>query len=429
MQEESENWLYFSHGIELKRGERRKGRENKTPQEKYDRWVNVLRTLEEKTDKNIIIWDVNESGGYWPLISTETDNMLERIHQYSHPDNKIWYVNGDAHAESNYNDWYNLVKPKMRINMSPLVPSIAVDIFTKRLKEIPKDHPLNGNFMPKHKKYRVICMVNQPKISRLFTLRELAGLQGFIYSFNCTETGSIQSDGSSSNDNFNEKLNRLGKFKSWVWKENGNAIEIRGGVKDKGNVADRIYRVDIAVAFNMSNGEFDQSKRINFRTPFEGLKDDNDAYHDFLPVQEWLDSSMELINETYQVKAFGLSDKTCKVLGFCKPFLVIGCAGWYKTFRKLGFELYDELFDYSFDEIESFRDRHKHIMNQIKDILSMEENKFNSKIDSLNDKLEFNKRHLLEYRDKTDWGETSQMDTMIFEMARKIDERLAVSNS
>ena len=68
-------------------------------------------------------------------------------------------------------------------------------------------------------------------------------------------------------------------------------------------------------------------------------------------------------------------------------------------------------------------------MNQIKDILSMEENKFNSKIDSLNDKLEFNKRHLLEYRDKTDWGETSQMDTMIFETARKIDERLAVSNS
>ena len=272
-------------------------------------------------------------------------------------------------------------------------------------------------------------MVNQPKLSRLFTLRELAGLQGFIYSFNCTETRSIQSDGSSSDDNFNEKLSSLGKFKSWVWKENGNSIEIRGGEKDRGNVADRNYRVDTAVAFNMSNERFDQSKRINFRTPFEGLEGDNDAYHDFLPVQEWLDSSMELINETYQVKAFGLSDKTCKVLGFCKPFLVIGCAGWYKTFRELGFELYNELFDYSFDKIESFRDRHKHIIYQIKNILSLEENEFNYRIDSLNDKLEFNKKHLLEYRDKTGWSDTSQTDTMIFEMARKIDERLAVSNS
>ena len=429
MQEESENWLYFSHGRELKRGERLNRRENNTPKEKYDRWGNVLKRLEVKTDKNIIIWDVNESGGYWPLLSTETDNMLERIHNSSHPDNKIWYINGDAHAESNYNDWYNLVKPKMRINMFPLVPSIAVDIFTKRLKETPKDHPLNADFMPKHKKYRVICMVNQPKISRLLTLRELAGLPGFIYSFNCTETGSVQSDGSSSDDNFNELLYHLGTFKSWEWKENGNSIEIRGGVKYKGNVADSTYRVDRAVAFNMSNERFDQTKRVNFKTPFEGLKNDNDAYHDFLPVQEWLDSSIELINETYQVKAFGLSDKTCKVLGFCKPFLVIGCAGWYKTFSKLGFKLYDELFDYSFDEIESFRYRHKHIMNQIKDILSMDENEFNSRISSLKDKLEFNKRHLVEYRDKTDWGETSQMDTMIFEMARKIDERLDVSHS
>ena len=66
---------------------------------KYDRWKNVLKRLGEKTDKNIIIWNANESGGYWPLLSTETDNMLERIHNYSHPDNKIWYVNGDAHAE------------------------------------------------------------------------------------------------------------------------------------------------------------------------------------------------------------------------------------------------------------------------------------------------------------------------------------------
>ena len=56
MQEESENWLYFSHGRELKRGERLNRRENNTPKEKYDRWGNVLKRLEVKTDKNIIIW-------------------------------------------------------------------------------------------------------------------------------------------------------------------------------------------------------------------------------------------------------------------------------------------------------------------------------------------------------------------------------------
>jgi len=419
MQNESGNWLYFSHGREFKKGEKRKKNEGKGehPQEKHDRWKNVLKRLGEKIDKNIIIWDANESGGYWPLLSTETDNMLERIHNYSHPDNKIWYVSGDAHAESNYNDWYELVKPKMRINMYPLVPSVALDIFVKRLNELPPDHLLLGNFMPIHKKYRVISMINQPKISRILTLRELAGRPGFVYSFNCTQTNSIGTDGISTDEDFDGVTKSLGSFGSWKWKENGNAIEFREGRRRGGNIADSTYRVDLPCGFNMSNERFDQTKRIHFKTSFKGLEDDTDAYHDFLPVQEWLDSSIELINETYQVKAFGLSDKTCKVLGFCKPFLVIGCTGWYKTFKKLGFELYDELFDYSFDEIESFRYRHEAIMTQIKDILDMDKDILNKKLHNIQDKLEYNRRHLLEYRDKTDWVKTG-----IFEIAKQIDE-------
>ena len=302
--------------------------------------------------------------------------------------------------------------------MYPLVPLIALDIFTRRLQGLPSDHPLLGSFMPIHKKYRVISMVNQPKLSRILTLRELAGVPGFIYSFNCTQTNSVGTDGTSTNEDFDKLTKSLGTFRSWKWKENGNAIEFRGGTKPlKGNIADSTYRIERSVEFNMSNERFDQTKRVHFKTPFEGLEDDTDAYHDFLPVQEWLDSSIELINETYQVKAFGLSDKTCKVLGFCKPFLVIGCAGWYKTFKKLGFKLYDELFDYSFDEIESFRYRHEAIMTQIKNILDSNNNIFNKKLHSIQDKLEYNKRHLLEYRDKTDWVKTG-----IFEIAKQIDE-------
>ena len=54
---------------------------------------------------------------------------------YSHPDNKIWYLNGDANAEHIYNDWCELVKPKMRITMYPLVPSSARDICASRFRK------------------------------------------------------------------------------------------------------------------------------------------------------------------------------------------------------------------------------------------------------------------------------------------------------
>ena len=394
MQNGSENWLYFSHGFQFKsRKEFEMPREDS--RHKGDGWGLALKRLEEKTDKNIIIWNANESGGYWPLLSNESDNMLELIHNYSHPDNKIWYVNGEAHAESNYKEWCELVKPKMRINMYPLVPSAALDIFVGRLKKLSSDHPLLGNFMPIHMKYRVISMINQPKISRILTLRELAGIPGFIYSFNCTEVQNIREDGSETDESFDRLTKKLKSFRSWAWEKNGNAIKFDNRINER-------YIVDLPCGYNMSNERFVQTKRIHFKTPFEGLEGDSDAYHDFLPVQEWLESSIELINETYQVKVFGLSDKTCKVLGFCKPFLVIGCSGWYKAFKELGFELYDELFDYSFDEIESFRDRHKAIMTQIKGILNIDREVLNKKILEIQGKIQYNKRQLLEYRDDVD---------------------------
>ena len=82
MQNVSGNWLYISYG----------------------NWIEDLKILKEKTDKNILIWNPNESGGYWPLLGAQYDNVLELIHNYSHPDNKIWYLNGDYNAEQIYND-------------------------------------------------------------------------------------------------------------------------------------------------------------------------------------------------------------------------------------------------------------------------------------------------------------------------------------
>ena len=56
-------------------------------------------------------------------------------------------------------------------------------------------------------------------------------------------------------------------------------------------------------------------------------------------------------------------------------------------------------------------------MTQIKNILDSNNNIFNKKLHSIQDKLEYNKSHLLEYRDKTDWVKTG-----IFEIAKQIDE-------
>ena len=410
MQNESGNWLYISHGRAYESKE-----EFLTPPKVpkppgFDHWNYSLERLKEKTDKNIIIWNANESGGYWPLLGDQHDNVLEIIHNYSHPDNKIWYLNGDANAEHIYNDWCELVKPKIRITMYPLVPSSARDICASRFRKFKTLYqPVEDVLIPS--KYRVISMVNQPKISRILTLRELAGRPGFTYSFNCTEVTSIGKDGSETDEFFTSFIERMHHLSSWKWVKNGDAIEFN-------NRSDETKYVDLSCGFNMSNERFDQTKRIHFKTPFtQGFEDDTDAYHDFLPVQEWLESEIDLIIETYHIRAFGLSDKTCKALVHCKPFLVVGCAGWYKIFEQLGFKLYDELFDYSFDEIESFRYRHEAIMAQMKDILNMDKSEFDKKILDIQDKIYYNKKQLLECREHVD----------VFKITKQIDEEKGIT--
>ena len=74
--------------------------------------------------------------------------------------------------------------------------------------------------------------------------------------------------------------------------------------------------------------------------------------------------------------------------------------------------MYDELFDYSFDKIESFRRRHQAIISQIKDILNMDRDVLNKKILDIQGKIQYNKRQLLECRD---------VKMNIFEMAKQID--------
>ena len=74
-----------------------------------------------------------------------------------------------------------------------------------------------------------------------------------------------------------------------------------------------------------------------------------------------------------------------------KPFLTIGCQNWYKYFESYGFQLYDELFDYSFDSLPSYKDRWEHIMNQCDKILDTSHNELNDKIEKMKPKLKYNK--------------------------------------
>jgi len=64
--------------------------------------------------------------------------------------------------------------------------------------------------------------------------------------------------------------------------------------------------------------------------------------------EEYHRSFMQLVTES-TIKCNVISEKTIAALAMKKPFLVSSCKGFHKMLVDLGFQLYDEIFDYNFD--------------------------------------------------------------------------------
>lgn len=85
-----------------------------------------------------------------------------------------------------------------------------------------------------------------------------------------------------------------------------------------------------------------------------------------IPI-EYKKGFLDIVNETGLETPF-LTEKTYRALLFGKPFIVNGAKGTHKAIESLGFKLYDELFDYSFDSIQDDETRIKEISKQIENI-------------------------------------------------------------
>lgn len=81
----------------------------------------------------------------------------------------------------------------------------------------------------------------------------------------------------------------------------------------------------------------------------------NDKQQHRLPKQ-YYESFCQLVSESSE-DTIMLSEKTAVPLIVGKPFLVAGQKHFHKFLKDKGFELYDEIFDYSFDDVDNIEDR------------------------------------------------------------------------
>ena len=126
-------------------------------------------------------------------------------------------------------------------------------------------------------------------------------------------------------------------------------------------------------------------QQILLRDQVDGFKN-----QEILPLEYAL-SFMQIVPETDNT-AFGISEKTAMPLFFNKPFLVAGSMNFHKKLQELGFKLYDELFDYSFDSEPDTKIRYDLIAQNVKRYTDKSPIELKEIYDSVFEKCMYNKR-------------------------------------
>lgn len=113
-------------------------------------------------------------------------------------------------------------------------------------------------------------------------------------------------------------------------------------------------------------------------------------FWDWLP-EEYGQSFMQIVGESVPHCTL-ISEKTVVPILHNKPFLTVSCKGFHRYLEELGFKLYTEIFDYSFDDMEKVSDRCEGIAQNVIKVHNMLGTEGHAAVMAkIKDKLRYNK--------------------------------------
>lgn len=113
----------------------------------------------------------------------------------------------------------------------------------------------------------------------------------------------------------------------------------------------------------------------------------------------YTDTIFNIITETtFENNSLNLTEKSFKAIANCHPYLVIGDVNTNKHIKDLGFELYDDLIDYSFDSIDDNGVRLNTALKEVRRIYTLGESGIFEWYKKNVDKIEYNKTKFFEYK-------------------------------
>lgn len=106
---------------------------------------------------------------------------------------------------------------------------------------------------------------------------------------------------------------------------------------------------------------------------------------------EYYNSFAQLVIES-STEALIVTDKTAAALIIGKPFLVASCPFFHEHLQSMGFELYNEIFDYSFDKVYNQTKRFDMIAENLVNLSKIPNSELRNLASKIRDKVEHNKK-------------------------------------
>ncbi len=117
---------------------------------------------------------------------------------------------------------------------------------------------------------------------------------------------------------------------------------------------------------------YDEFDKIGFNVldwDYPNHKNDVFSNLKYTTKSHYADTYFNIITETsFENNSLNLTEKSFKAFANCHPFLIIGDMDTHKYLQSLGFELYDELIDYSFDSMPDNQKRLNDALGQIRKV-------------------------------------------------------------
>ena len=146
---------------------------------------------------------------------------------------------------------------------------------------------------------------------------------------------------------------------------------------------------------------YDEFDKIGFNVldwDYPNHKNDVFSNLKYTTKSHYADTYFNIITETsFENNSLNLTEKSFKAFANCHPFLIIGDMDTHKYLQSLGFELYDDLIDYSFDSMPDNQKRLNDALGQIRKVHKLGINSIINFYKNNIEKIKKNKERFFEY--------------------------------